>query len=372
VSRLPKIAGETPAPPHSRAGVSPAGGGAGGKYTSFVRVVITSLVALGLLVGVAVSQESLVPPDPAFAAWLADLRKEALAKGITPATVELALTNVEPLPVVVERDRTQAELVLPLDQYLARRLNPKTINTAHDMAVRHKALLARIGAKYGVPSRFIVAVWGLESNFGQFTGVRPTIAALATLAYDQRRAAYFRGELFEALRILDRGDIDLPRMKGSWAGAMGQPQFMPSNYLRFAEDFDGDGRRDIWESAADVFASIANYLRAHGWTAAETWGREVRVSKAAAARIKETVTLRTTGCDARRQMTEPLLLARWEEIGVRLPGNRPLPKANMAASLVRAGSKSFLVYRNYDTILDYNCAHAYALSVGLLADRIGR
>lgn len=343
-----------------------------GKYTAFVRLVITGMVVLGFLAGLAAAQEQVSPPDPAFVTWLADLRKEALAIGISPETVERALTGIEPLPVVVERDRTQAELVLPLDQYLARRLTRKTINTAREMAARHKELLAKIGARYGVPSRFIVAVWGLESNFGQFTGVRPTIAALATLAYDQRRPAYFRSELFDALRILDRGDIDPAGMKGSWAGAMGQPQFMPSSYLKYAEDFDQDGRRDIWASPADVFASIANYLKAHGWVAAQTWGREVKVTKEAAARIQEMVTRRTSGCDATRQLTEPLPLARWEEVGIRLPGNKPLPKADMTASLLRAGSRQFLVYGNYETILAYNCAHAYALSVALLADRIAK
>jgi membrane-bound lytic murein transglycosylase B len=355
-----------------------------------MRFIIASIVVVALCAAVAgappavhaspfapVSSEQAVSqppqsPDPAFAAWLAELRAEALAKGLTPAIVEQALTGIEPLPVVVERDRTQAELVLPLDQYLARRLNRKTVTAGREKAARHKELLARIGARYGVPPPFIVAVWGLESNFGKFTGVRPTIVALATLAYDQRRATYFRGELFEALRILDRGDIDLAGMKGSWAGAMGQPQFMPSSYLEFAEDFDGDGRRDIWGSPADVFASIANYLKAHGWVATQTWGREVNVTKEAAARIKESVTQRTSGCDASRQMTETLSLQRWEDIGVRLPGNKPLPKADMAASLLRAGSRHFLVYGNYDAILAYNCAHAYALSVGLLADRIGK
>ena len=336
-----------------------------------MRAVITSVLLLRLLSGVAGAQEQARPADPAFEAWLAELRKEALGLGITPATVEKALTGIEPLPVVVERDRTQAELVQPLDQYLARRVNRKTIATGREMAARHKELLARVSEKYGVPPRFIVAVWGLESNFGKFTGVRPTITALATLAYDQRRAAYFRGELFDALRILDRGDIDLASMKGSWAGAMGQPQFMPSSYLKLAEDFDGDGRRDIWASPADIFASIAKYLKARGWAARETWGREVKVAKAAAARIKAEVAMRGSGCNASRQLTERLPLERWEELGVRLPGNKPLPTADMAASLLAVGSRRFLVYGNYDTILAYNCAHAYALSVGLLADRIG-
>ncbi|MBE3072927.1 MAG: lytic murein transglycosylase [Acidobacteria bacterium] len=310
-------------------------------------------------------------PDPAFAAWLAELRNEAVAKGISPAAVEQALTSIERLPVVIERDRTQAELVLRLDQYLARRVSRKTIKSAREMAARHRTLLARVGAKYGVPPRIIVAVWGLESNFGQFTGVRPTIAALATLAYDTRRPAFFRGELFDALRILDRQDIDIASMKGSWAGAMGQPQFMPSSYLKYAEDFDGDGRRDIWASLADVFASVANYLKAHGWTSSRTWGREVRVSAAAAKRIATAVGPRTAGCDASGRATELLPLARWQELGVRLPGNKPLPRADLNASLVKAGSRSFLVYENYEVVLAYNCAHAYALSVGLLADRIG-
>ena len=137
-----------------------------------------------------------------------------------------------------------------------------------------------------------------------------------------------------------------------------------------AEDFDGDGRRDIWASPADIFASIANYLKASGWVATQTWGREVKVTKDAAARIKESVSQRTSGCDASRQMTERLPLQRWEEIGVRLPGNKPLPKADMAASLLAVGSRRFLVYGNYDTILAYNCAHAYALSVALLSDRM--
>ena len=150
---------------------------------------------------------------------------------------------------------------------------------------RYRELLDQVGRKYGVSPRVIAGVWGMESNFGKFSGVRPTIPALATLAYDPRRAAFFRGELLEALEILNRGDATLDQLRGSWAGAMGQTQFMPSAYLKFAEDFDGDGRRDIWSSPADVFASIANYLKAHGWTDGQLWGRQVAVSRAAARRI---------------------------------------------------------------------------------------
>jgi membrane-bound lytic murein transglycosylase B len=318
--------------------------------------------------GITAAQE---PVRPSFAEWLAALRAEALARGISEATVDAALSTVEePLPVVLERDRTQAETVLPLETYIARQTRASTVRTGRQMAARHGALLRKIDAEYGIPAAVMVAIWGMESNFGRFSGVRPTIAALATLAWDPRRSTLFRTELFHALEILDRGDIALADMRGSWAGAMGQPQFMPSSYLKYAEDFDGDGRRDIWESPADIFASIANYLKGYGWTAGERWGREVALSREAARAVAADVPRRDSGCRARREMTVPLPLAEWQNIGVRLPGNKPLPKADMAASLVSGSSRHFLVYRNYDVLLDYNCAHAYALSVGLLSDRL--
>src|SRR5919202_1154421 len=146
------------------------------------------------------------------------------------------------------------------------------------MYARHRSLIEAVGERYGIDPHIVAAVWGIESNFGRFSGVRPTIAALATLAWDPRRSTFFRGELFNALEILNRGDVDLSRMRGSWAGAMGQVQFMPSSYVAFAEDFDGDGRRDIWSNFGDVFASIANYLKGHGWIEGETWGREVKLT----------------------------------------------------------------------------------------------
>jgi len=310
------------------------------------------------------------PPSLPFPEWLAQLRKDALEKGISARTVELALSDVEQIPVVVKRDRTQAERTLSLDQYLKRRLGRKTVRTAREMAKRHASLLAKISAHYNVPSGIIVAIWGLESNFGRFSGVRPTIASLATLAYDNRRAAMFRDELFNALRILDRGDIDLARMKGSWAGAMGQPQFMPSSYLEFAEDFDRDGKRDIWGTEADVFASIANYLKQHGWTAGRGWGRAVKLPKGADEKIAAALPPRGAGCEAVRQMSEAASPSRWHALGVRPAAGRPLSKSDVTASLVRAGSRSFLVFDNYGVLLQYNCAHAYALAVALLADQI--
>jgi len=329
-----------------------------------VGVVLAVLAAGAILAGQGPGQER-----APFEQWLIELRQEALALGISEATVDSALGAVEALPVVVERDRAQAEQVLPVETYLKRRVDARTVRTARRMLRQHGPLLRKVSANYGVPPATLIAVWGLESTFGRFSGIRPTIPALATLAYDNRRSQLFRAELFDALRILDRGDIELARMKGSWAGAMGQPQFMPSSYLRYAVDFDRDGRRDIWASRGDTFASIANYLREHGWTTGQRWGRAVRLPAKAAA-LEEAAPLRVEGCVAERQMTVPLPLSRWRALGVRTDASQPLPRANLDASLVRAGSRAFLVYGNYEALLAYNCAHAYALSVALLSDRM--
>src|SRR5439155_18126422 len=235
---------------------------------------------------------------------------------------------------------------------------------------KHRKVLDEVAERYGVPPRIVIAVWGIESNFGRFSGVRPTILALATLAWDPRRSMLFRNELFDGLEILNRGYIDMGQMRGSWAGAMGQVQFMPSSYLKFAEDFDGDGRRDIWSSPGDIFASIANYLKGHGWTDPAPWGREVKISADAAAKIAE-VGHRTGSCQATREMTVALPPEEWKKLGVRSAGGGALPASLGEASLVSVNSRHFLVSSNYDALLEYNCAHAYAISVGLLADKIG-
>ncbi len=310
-------------------------------------------------------------PRPSFADWLTGIRAEAIARGIRPEVVDQALAGLEePLPVVIERDRSQAELVLPLEKYIARRLTPAFVKNARTHFVEHRAILDQVSNRYGVPARVIAAVWGVESNFGRFSGVRPTVHALATLAWDERRSALFRAELFDALEILNRGDIDLDHMRGSWAGAMGQAQFMPSSYLKFAEDFDGDGRRDIWNSPADVFASIANYLKGHGWKSDESWGREVKVAPGATAKIKEQVGRRSGTCQALRDLTVALPVEDWKSFGVRSAGGGKLIAPARETSLVSGTSRHFLVTSNYDVLLDYNCAHAYAISVGLLADKL--
>ena len=333
-------------------------------------VTLSLVLAAAVVPSIAPGQETASPPPAPFADWLAALRQEALARGISERTVDAALTGLEPQPIIVERDKTQPERTQTIGEYLKRHVDRKTVKMARDMSRRHAALLKKVSSQYGVPSSIIVAVWGLESNFGRFSGVRPTIAALATLAYDNRRAAMFREELFAALQMVDRGDIDLAKMKGSWAGAMGQPQFMPSSYLKFAEDFDRDGVRDIWGSAADVFASIANFLKQNGWRPGARWGIPVVVPAGTAEKIAAAAPLRAEGCEAVRQMTGSLTLARWRALGVRGSGRQALPNTATTASLVRAGSRDFLVFDNYSALLQYNCAHAYALAVGLLADQI--
>jgi membrane-bound lytic murein transglycosylase B len=342
-----------------------------------VRTVILLAAVVLQIGGVQPAPPALPPvaPLPAasstvpFEEWLAELRAEAAAKGISAGLIERTLTGVEPVPQILERDRTQAEFALDLDDYLKRRLDRATVRTARQMNTRYRTLVTRVGEKYGVPPRVLIAVWGLESNFGRFPGIRPTVPALVTLAYDPRRGPRFRNELLTALRLVDTGEIDLAQLKGSWAGALGQPQFMPSSYEAYAQDFDGDGRRNIWTSQPDVFASIAYYLQQHGWKKGQTWGREVKIGKEARSAVDD-LPRRSEGCRAERVMTERQPLGYWRKLGLRTAANRPLPAGNAPASLVDMGSRAFLVYGNYEAFLGYNCSHSYAISVALLADRL--
>ena len=330
-------------------------------YNSVVRVLLMTLALFS-------AQDA---ARPSFSEWLDGVRKEAIERGIRQEIVDEALGNIdEPVPVVLERDRAQAEAVFSLEKYIARQLTAKKLATGREQFAAHRALLDEVAARYGVPARTIAGVWGMETNFGGFSGIRPTVAALATLAWDPRRATFFRGELFDALEILNRGDIDLASMKGSWAGAMGQPQFMPSSYLKFAEDFDGDGRKDIWSSPGDVFASIANYLKGHGWTSDQTWGREVSIAAPAAKKISADVARRTDTCRGARDMTVARPLREWQKLGVRLPGGKALPASDLPASLVSGTKRHFLVYKNFDAILEYNCSLSYAVTVALLGDAV--
>lgn len=332
------------------------------------------VLAFGLLVaatlGVTAYQDARRPP---FATWLVDVRRDALAEGIRGEVFDQAFAGINsPLSVVVERDQSQAETALTLDAYVQRRVSRSAIRKGRQLMAQHRAILDQVASRYGVPASIVVAIWGMESNFGRFSGAYPVVHALATLAWEGRREALFRRELMHALEILNRGEVDPAKLKGSWAGAMGQPQFMPSSYATYAEDFDGDGRRDIWDSPADVFASIGNYLRGYGWVTGYRWGREVRVTREASERIAAEVPRRDGSCTARRDMSAPLPLPDWHRLGVTVVTGARLPRAAQTASLVSGPSRHFLVYDNYDVLLDYNCAHAYAISVALLADQISK
>ena len=334
----------------------------------------TLLALVALIPALAASQG---PPDdpppapPPFQTWLADLIREADERGFDQRLIKEALHGLQPLPRVIQADRSQAELQPGLEKYLASRLTSAAISRGREMTRRHATLLGKIEREFEVQRRFIVAIWGAETGFGRNTGNTPIFRALATLAWEPRRADYFRGELFNALTMVQRGHIEARAMTGSWAGAMGQPQFMPSSYLKYAVDFDGDGRRDIWRSVPDALASVANYLKGFDWQYDETWGREVRISDAVRERVGTEVPLRTEGCYAIRNMTERRDLDTWTTLGVRRADGRPLPEADVEGSLVITGDdRTFLVYRNYEAILGYNCAHYYALSVAMLADRI--
>lgn len=296
-----------------------------------------------------------------FAEWLSAFKEEARQSGISNEIFDDAFANVEPLERVLELDRKQPESTLTFERYLANALPPVRIERANEKMSEHGPLLREIGEKYGVPPRYIVALWGMETDFGDNTGSFSVIESLATLAYDGRRSDFFRKELLNALRILQEGHITASAMDGSWAGAMGQCQFMPSSFLNFAEDHDGDGRRDIWQTQEDVFASIANYLSKSGWNAEEGWGREVDLPAGFDTSLADIAQARP--------------LAEWRRLGVRKPGGGDLPGGDRQASLIfpsdRERQQAYLVYSNYKVLLKWNRSRYFATAVGMLADQIG-
>jgi membrane-bound lytic murein transglycosylase B len=299
--------------------------------------------------------------ETTFEAWVKAFRQEAIGKGIPVAVVDQSLAGVAPIPRVLELDRRQPETTLTFDEYIARVVNGARVETGRARLQDNRDLLARVGQAYGVQPRFIVSLWGIETDFGRLTGNFSIISALATLAYDGRRSAFFREELLNALRIVARGHITPQELRGSWAGAMGQSQFMPSSYLAYAVDFDGDGRADIWNTRADVFASAANYLSKAGWRGDETWGREVHLPGG----FDRTLVDHT-------KVQKPL--AEWHTLGVRRKDGGNLPARDLSASLIQPGGAegpSFLIYNNYRVLLRWNRSLYFATAVGFLADRIG-
>lgn len=320
----------------------------------------------------ALPENSTASPKGTFQDWLKGIRSEALARGIPEKIVRTLLTNVQPNRRVIKRDRNQSEFKLTLPNYRNRVITKNNVKAGKEKAKRFNNLLNRVSSKYGVQWRFIVAIWGIETRYGSVKANVPVIPAVATLAYDARRERFFKKQLFATLEMVSRGYISPESLLGSWAGAMGEPQFMPSSYLAFAQDFDGDGRRDIWNNKGDIFASIANYLSKHRWSAQQTWGRQVAVPPGLFSRLGKFKRRAAPGC--RAKTSDLKTLNKWHGLGVRRPDGSFLPNRNIKAALVLPdGSKgdSFLVYNNYSAIMSYNCAHHYAITVGLLADKIG-
>jgi membrane-bound lytic murein transglycosylase B len=332
------------------------------------RLGMVVAAALAVVAPVMAEEAPVAAPAPSqdaapikdFATFVQELRTEALDKGIRAETLDGALGGIQHIDRVIELDRKQPEFTLSFDEYLGRVVNPTKVAKGRKLLAENRQLLAEIEKRYGVQPRFVVALWGIESGYGQSTGSYNVVSSLATLAYDGRRSKYFRGEVLDALKIIDGGNIAADKMIGSWAGAMGQCQFMPSAFLKFAEDWDGDGRRDIWTTRADVLASAANYLSKTGWNGDQTWGRAVQVPANFDAKLY--------GLDTKKSMKE------WAKLGVRSSDGKALPKRDLQASLVQAEAGKgppFMVYDNFRTIMKWNRSTFFALAAGHLADRIG-
>lgn len=301
--------------------------------------------------------------DSGFARWLADFKQQAIANGYNQQTLDAALADdLQPIARILELDQRQPEFVNTFWNYLDRAVDENRLALGREKLREHKDLLSVVQTRYGIPAAVIVAFWGLETQYGRVTGSFPTPAALATLAYDNRRSAFFRSELLHALTILEQQHLPAAEMKGSWAGAMGQMQFMPSTFLRYAVDADGDGRKDIWQSLPDAFHSGANYLQHSGWKSNEIWGREVQLPEG------------FNHDEARLDLKKPLRY--WANLGVRQADGKPLPlprSFEMSGAIIlpqgHAGP-AFLVYRNFDVIMQWNRSINYALTVGHMADRL--
>ena len=331
-------------------------------YRRFLLAAVPALLAGPALAQAPQKSSRVATPEEAasFARYLAGVRDEARRKGIPSAVTDRALAGVRINWRVIELDRHQPEVHFTWEEYRTRIVNEGRIQRGREQLALHRAILDRVQAHYGVPPAIIVGLWGLESDYGRQMGGFNVIEAVATLAWEGRRGAFFREELMDCLKIVAAGDIPADKMVGSWAGAMGQTQFMPDSFLRYAVDFDGDGRRDMWNSFPDVFASTANNLAMEGWKAAQPWGMAVRLPAGFDPAL--------AGRDKRRTAAE------WAALGVYpYDGRVPRPGDGLASVVLPggAGGEAFLVYAsNFRALRAYNPSDYYALSIGLLADRI--
>ena len=296
------------------------------------------------------------PPD--FQACVAGLKDKALKAGIDPRTADEVLSGVTYLDRVIELDRRQPEFTTTFADYLGKRVNEARIQKGRELLREHRDLLDRVTRATGVPAPYLVAFWGLETNFGSYFGKMPVPSSLATLACDPRRSGFFTEQLMAALRIIDEGSIAADQMEGSWAGAMGHVQFMPTVFLKHAVDADGDGRRDLWNSLPDAMMSAGRFLESMGWDGDYRWGREVVLP---------------AGFDYSKADGRRLPLEEWREMGITDAFGNPLAREPIDAKLVvPAGHRgpAFLVYQNFDVIMGWNRSEFYAIAVGHLADRV--
>lgn len=294
---------------------------------------------------------------PGFDACVRELRREATSQGIDAKVFDGAMAGVEADATVIEAMDNQPEFKLPIWDYMAVLVDEQRISEGRSKLEERANVLGEIERKFGVDRHVVVAVWGIESDYGKLRGGRPLVRSLATVSCFGGRQRFFRGELIATLRILQAGDVPAEQLVGSWAGAFGQTQFMPSTFQRTAVDFDGDGRRDIVGSVPDALASAANYLKRAGWESGEPWGYEVKLPD------------KYSGPSGRRNRRP---LAEWTRLGLRRIDGQPLSGRNAAALLLPAGIEgpAFLVFRNFDAIYSYNAAESYALAIAHLADRL--
>ena len=302
--------------------------------------------------------------DYSFVKWLENIKNIATKQGISEETIDLSFRDIAIHERVLELDRSQPEFTLTLDEYLNNTTPKSRMLKGKKLYSEHKDLLLRIYSKYGVQPRFILALWGIETSFGTYTGSFNVIRSLSTLSHDLRRREFFTDELINALTIIDQGHITSDEMMGSWAGAMGQNQFMPSSFLNYATDFDNDGKKDIWSTLPDVFASSSNYLKESGWNDDLTWGREVMTSKSISDNFITT---------SAKEINISKSLSEWAALGILKKNGEKLPLRDIQAYLVypegEEGQK-FLVYENFKVIMKWNRSLFFGLSVGILSDMI--
>jgi len=306
---------------------------------------------------VSMSTWAATNPQP-WKSWVADVKQEALRQGVSPQIFDQAFADIhEPSRQVKNLARSQPEHRLTFSKYLSSRADGYRIAIGRKEYARNKAVLEQVGQKFGVDPCFIVSFWGMESSYGTYMGNFPVIKSLATLAYDSNRPDFFRKQLFIALKIVNDGHVPLSHLKGEWAGASGQPQFLPSSWVEYAVDYDGDGRKDIWESKPDVFASIANYMHKNGWQTGEPWAIHVKLPASFDSSLEGKSTVKP--------------VSEWSAMGVRTVDGQPLPYPNLKASIVQPfGGPVFLAYPNYKMILRYNNSIYYAGAIGYMADKI--